>query len=399
MSERINVIGLGYIGLPTALILSKNGFKVHGVDSNEDVVESLLSAEVHIKEDGLESILKDSLSCEKLTVSSSPQKADIFIITVPTPIDNDKKPDVSFVMQAIRDISKYLEPGNLVIIESTCPVGTTHDIYDYLTKLGIDANKIEIAYCPERVLPGKIIYELINNDRLVGGIRNKSNELAANFFRKFIKGDVVTTSSEIAEMAKLAENSFRDVNIAFANELSIICENSNIDVWELIKLTNLHPRVNILNPSVGVGGHCIAVDPWFIVDSDKENSKLIKQARTVNLNKTKWVVEKVIEEVNEFKNQFGKTPNVCCLGLAYKPDIDDLRESPALQIYQILSESFESVSAVEPNLKDNNNVKLISIEEAKESADLILILVPHKEFYNFSADAKILNFCSPGTYQ
>lgn len=398
MTETINVIGLGYIGLPTALILAKNGFKVHGVDSNQDVIDSLLSAKVHIKEDGLEPILKDSLNRKNLTVSSSSQNADIFIITVPTPINNKKQPDVSFVMQAIKDISKNLKPGNLIMIESTCPVGTTYEVYNYLKKLGVDADKIEIAYCPERVLPGKIIHELINNDRIVGGIKDSSTKLTKNFLNKFIKGDIVTTSSNVAEMAKLAENSFRDVNIAFANELSIICENLNIDVWELIKLTNLHPRVDILNPSVGVGGHCIAVDPWFIVNSDEENSKLIKQARIVNLNKTEWVIEKVINEANTFKNKFGRIPNLCCLGLAYKPDIDDLRESPALQIYQVLSKNFESVSAVDPNITPTDDIKLTSIEEAKETSDIFLLLVPHKEFSNLLVDAKILNFCSPGKH-
>jgi len=392
---------LGYIGLPTAAILADKGFMVFGVDVNAEVVETVNNGNIHIIEPGLEKLVRSSIESESLIASTKPKKSDIYLICVPTPFKSDSEiptPNIDYVMEAARSISSLLEPGNIVIIESTSPVGTTEKIAKLFEELGINIDEISIAYCPERVLPGKIIDELVHNDRIVGGINDQSSEHVANFYKKFIEGEVVKTSSKTAEMCKLSENSFRDLNIAFANELSILCDQHEIDVWELISLANHHPRVDILQPSAGVGGHCIAVDPWFIVSNDPENANIIKTAREVNNFKPKWIVNKTIIEVEDIRINKKIEPKIACLGLSFKPDIDDLRESPAIDIVNSLYDEGLDVVCVEPNIDFHSKFELTSLEDAMQ-CDLILILVKHKEFQNIELSnmieesSKILNFC------
>ena len=399
--EKVSVIGLGYIGLPTAAILSNKGFEVNGIDINPEIIKTINKGEIHIVEPGLKELVKSSLATESLTVSTEPSKSDIYLICVPTPFHENTEiptPNIDYVKDAVKSISNLLEPGNMVIIESTSPVGTTNEVAKILQESGININEISIAYCPERVLPGKIIEELIKNDRIIGGINDNSSERVAQFYKKFIEGNVIKTSSKTAEMCKLSENSFRDLNIAFANELSMICEKHDIDIWELIDLANHHPRVDILQPGAGVGGHCIAVDPWFIVSNDPVNAKIIRSAREVNNSKPIWVVNKVIKEVEKIRITKKTEPKVACLGLAFKPNIDDLRESPAIDIVQSLHDKNIDVVCVEPNIHSHQKFQLVSLEDAVK-CDLILILVKHKEFENYefskklSESSKILNFC------
>jgi UDP-N-acetyl-D-mannosaminuronic acid dehydrogenase len=399
--EKICVLGLGYIGLPTAAILSNRGFTVHGVDVNQEIVETINKGDIHIIEPGLNKLVKSSIEKGKLIASTVPKKSDIYLICVPTPFKSDTQiptPNIDYVLEAAKSISSLLEPGNIVIIESTSPVGTTEEIARTFREQNINTDDISIAYCPERVLPGKIINELIENDRIVGGINDKSSINAANFYKKFIEGDVIKTSSKTAEMCKLSENSFRDLNIAFANELSILCDRHDIDVWELIELANHHPRVEILQPGAGVGGHCIAVDPWFIVSNDPENAKIIKTAREINNYKPQWIVNKTLKEVEYIRINKKIEPKVACLGLSFKPDIDDLRESPAIDIVRSLYQKGLDVACVEPNINSHDEFNLTSLEDIMQY-DLILILVKHKEFdnvevfKNLKRSPKILNFC------
>lgn len=383
--QKVCVIGLGYIGLPTATLIANNGFKVYGMDPVERVVETIRRGEIHIVEPGLAAYVKKAVSSGNLHADLKPHEADVFILAVPTPFKGDKEPDLSFVESATREIAPYVKEGNLIILESTSPVGTTEKVRDWLFEERTDlvGKPVYFAHCPERVLPGKIVEELPHNDRIIGGIDEESTKKTVDFYGHFVTGALLPTDARTAEMAKLTENSFRDVNIAFANELSIICDKLGIDVWELIRLANRHPRVNILQPGPGVGGHCIAVDPWFIVDSAPRDARLIRVAREVNDSKPHVVMEKVYEAVRMTEN-----PKVACLGLAFKPDIDDLRESPSLRIAEKLAAgTLDELLVVEPNvhvlptsLANKKNVRLVSLEEAMREANIILLLVDHKEF-------------------
>ena len=372
------VMGLGYIGLPTASLLGTKGYNVVGVDVSQKVVDTINRGEIHIVEPDLDLLVKSAVNSGRLKASTEPVPADVFIIAVPTPFKENHKPDLSYVESATRAIAPHIKPGNLVILESTSPVGTTDDVVARILKEeGHDVtNDVYVAHCPERVLPGRILVELIQNDRIVGGTSPKATEAAAAFYEEFVNGDVLRTHAKTAELSKLAENSFRDVNIAFANELSIICDQEHIDVWELIALANRHPRVNILQPGPGVGGHCIAVDPWFIIDRAGDNAKLIRAAREVNDSKPQWVIDKVIEKASKFRR-----PIIACLGLAFKADVDDLRESPAHEIVKSLSaKNIADLLICEPNIKSHPEFELTPYNEAIEKADILLILVDHKEF-------------------
>ncbi|GAC91763.1 NDP-N-acetyl-D-galactosaminuronic acid dehydrogenase [Anoxybacillus flavithermus NBRC 109594] len=387
--KKVCVIGLGYIGLPTATVLANNGFEVHGVDINEKAVELINNGQVHIYEPDLDIMVKKAVESGNLKASVIPEKADVFIIAVPTPFKENHKPDLTYVEQATRSISPYLEPGNIVILESTSPVGTTEKVAEWILEeredLSIDENRenrIFVSHCPERVLPGKILKELIENNRIIGGINEESTKRTVGFYKSFVKGKILETNARTAELSKLAENAFRDVNIAFANELSMICDELNINVWELINLANHHPRVNILQPGPGVGGHCIAVDPWFIVDAAPETAKLIRTARMVNDSKPYFVIEKIKEATKNLKN-----PTIACLGLAFKANVDDLRESPAVKIVKELSAIYDqTIYVAEPHIEElpkdllELNVRLVKTEDAIEKADVVVLLVDHDYF-------------------
>ena len=395
--KSVSVYGLGYIGLPTASLIASKGFEVIGVDNNEKIVEGINLGNVHIFEPGLDDIVREAVSNGNLSASSEPVISDVHIMCVPTPflkISDDPSPDLSYVFDALKAIISVIKAGDLLIIESTCPVGTTIKIREEMIKEGIDADSIHIAYCPERVLPGNILSELVSNDRIVGSLRSESNKHFVEFYRTFVEGDILTTDSKTAELSKLTENSFRDVNIAIANELSMISDNFDIDVRELIDLANHHPRVNILSPGSGVGGHCIAVDPWFIVSGDNINTRLIRTAREINDYKPSWVVGKVLESIedNGLKN-----PLITCFGLSFKPNIDDLRESPSLVVFNELKKRGLRVNAVEPNISKAEGIELVSYQDAL-SSDIVLMLVSHDGFQEFLRENKdnlniIMDFC------
>ena len=391
--SRVVVMGLGYIGLPTASLIASRGIEVLGVDINPEIVKKINEGKVHISEPDLDGLVYKVVSKNLLKADTKPQEGDVFIITVPTPFKENKEPDLQYVRSAIEKILPYLEKGNLVIIESTCPVGTTEKMYSWIIQERRDLKEeIYMAYCPERVLPGKILYELEYNDRVIGGINPESSQKAAKFYKIFVRGELHLTNAKTAEMCKLVENAYRDVNIAFANELSIIADREGINVWELIDLANRHPRVNILKPGVGVGGHCIAVDPWFIITKHPDIAKLMRVAREVNLYKTQWVIEKIKKKLEEISPQDPKKPLIALLGLTYKPDVDDLRESPALYITKKLMEEGYHIVAVEPNIEFLEGVPLVSLEKAIEKAQLLVLLVPHREFVDLPNDKEILNF-------
>ena len=378
MQQSVCVLGLGYIGLPTASFLATKGCQVIGVDVSSDVVDTINRAEVHIVEPELDVLVRSAVHSGNLKAQTEPAAADVFFITVPTPVQDDRKPDLSYVRSASRAIAPFVEPGNLVILESTCPVGTTEDlVVETLIEEGVDVSDgVLVAHCPERVLPGRILTELVQNDRIVGGINDASTKAAASFYRQFVSGEVFETNARLAEMTKLTENTFRDVNIALANELSIICDRHDIDVWELVRLANRHPRVNILQPGPGVGGHCIAVDPWFVVASAPEQARLIRTAREVNDAKPEWVIDKVKTKADRFKQ-----PTIACLGLAFKADVDDLRQSPALDIVHGLQrDDVGRLLVCEPNIKSHDDFDLVPFGDAVANADIILLLVDHKEF-------------------
>lgn len=382
-NKSVCVIGLGYIGLPTAALLASNGYSVVGVDLNGFAVETINKGQVHIVEPDLDAFVRSAVAIGKLKAFTEPQAADVFIICVPTPFHEDRdipQPNIDYVLAATRSIASFIKPGNLVILESTSPVGTTEMVSTVLADFGIDVSKVSIAYCPERVLPGKIMTELIENDRVVGGLTIEATRLVAEFYKTFVRGEVLLTDSRTAEMCKLTENSFRDVNIAFANELSLICAKEGINVWSLIQLANRHPRVNILQPGAGVGGHCIAVDPWFIVARNPKNALLIRAAREVNNSKTSWAIDQIKNTATDAAARLGRKPRVACLGLAFKPDIDDLRESPAVLIAEALLNQGCDVVMVEPNIEHHNRFTLLSLEDALNSADVIAVLVKHRQF-------------------
>ena len=390
--KTVCVIGLGYIGLPTAALLANEDFDVHGVDIVQETVDTINRGEIHIVENDLEDFVKNAVQAKSLRASIKPEFSDIFIIAVPTPFKENFSPDLKYVIDATQSIAPYIKENNLIILESTSPLGTTQLVKSELQKMGIDTSKIYIAHCPERVLPGNIMKELIENDRIVGGVNNESTKVASKFYKQFVKGEILETDDRTAELAKLAENSFRDINIAYANELSIICDKFNINVWDLIRLTNKHPRVEILSPGSGVGGHCIAVDPWFIVSSDKEESKIIKLGRERNLEKTNWVIEKIQKKAKDFLVSKKRNPIIACFGLSFKPNIDDLRESPAIFIVNKLIESNHNVVVVEPNISSHNNLKLVDIDYALSNADINVFLVGHDQFKSLKV-CDALDFC------
>ena len=399
--KTVCIIGLGYIGLPTAALLANNGYHVVGVDINKKVISKINNGKSHIAEANLDKSLKLAISKGKFKALNKPQVSDVYMICVPTPFHTKSKipkPNIDHVLSAIRSIASFIKSEDLIILESTSPVGTTKKIREILTDCGTNLKGVHIAYCPERVLPGRIMIELVENDRVIGGLTPEATKKAANFYRSFVQGNILETDANTAEMCKLIENSFRDLNIAFANEISMICEKQGINVWDVIKLANRHPRVNILQPSVGVGGHCIAVDPWFIVSQDIKNTKLIRTAREVNDYKTKWVIEKIKYVANEYNLKTGNKPKIACLGLTFKPDIDDLRESRALKVAESLLIEGYKIFAVEPNIHSHRNLSLLNLSDAIEKSDIVCILVKHREFSKTSIKNKlkkcrILDFC------
>lgn len=392
-------MGLGYIGLPTAIIAAKEGgVDIVGVDINPSVVEQTNAGHLHIIEPGMEEMLQEVVKSGKLHASTTPEVSDAYFMVVPTPFKGNHEPDVSYVEAATHAVIPFLKEGDLYVIESTSPVGTTEQmskiIFDERPEL---KGKIFIAYCPERVLPGNVIYELVHNDRVIGGLDEASTKKAQEFYGQFVKGTLHPTNARTAEMCKLTENSSRDVQIAFANELSLICDKAGINVWDLINLANKHPRVNILLPGCGVGGHCIAVDPYFITADFPAESKLISAAREINNYKAFWCAEKVKNAMLEFELKHHRKPTVAMMGLAFKPDIDDLRESPAKQIVSKVMQSCNNadILVVEPNVKSHNVFKLTDYKEAYEKADIIVFLTAHKPFKTlpWSDDKVILDFC------
>jgi UDP-N-acetyl-D-mannosaminuronic acid dehydrogenase len=391
------LIGLGYIGLPTAIIAADNGIEVVGVDVNLHVVETINKGKIHIVEPGLADLAAKVVNNSWLKAQSEPESSDVFLIVVPTPFTGDHEPDTSYVEAATRNVIPFLKEGDLYIIESTSPVGTTENMAELIFSERPELkNKIYIAYCPERVLPGNIIYELVNNDRVIGGLNPESTEKAVEFYSKFVKGVCHKTNTRTAEMCKLTENSSRDVQIAFANELSIICDKAGINVWELIELANKHPRVNILQPGSGVGGHCIAVDPYFITSAFPMESQIIGKARELNNYKAFWCAEKTQTAIKNFELEHGREPVVALMGLAFKPNIDDLRESPAKYIATKVMQGHNNADflIVEPNIDDHKVFKLTDYKEAYDKADIIAILVAHNQFKElpWSDDKVILDF-------
>lgn len=383
VNKTVCVVGLGYIGLPTAALLATNGYQIVGVDLNTHAVDTINKGQIHIVEPDLDAYVRSSVAAGKLKACAKPEQADIYMICVPTPFHEGgdiPQPNIDYVLAATRSIAHLVTPGDLVILESTSPVGTTQKMGEVLQEAGVDLSSVHLAYCPERVLPGKIMIELVENDRIVGGLTPEATKLASNFYRTFVRGEVLETDASTAEMCKLTENSYRDVNIAFANELSLLCAKVGIDVWRLIELANRHPRVNILQPGAGVGGHCIAVDPWFIVARDPKNARLIRTAREVNNYKMEWVINQIKIAVADASARTGGKPKVACLGLAFKPDIDDLRESPALHIALRLQANGYDIVVVEPNISDHNGLSLVDLEEALATSDVLAVLVKHKQF-------------------
>ena len=390
------MVGLGYIGLPTAALIASRGLHVTGVDVHQHVVDTINKGQIHIVEPDLDGLVHHVVHKSFLKATLTPETADVYLIAVPTPFKDNYVPDVSYVLAAVSKITPTLEKGALVILESTSPVGTTRLIEKQIYK---DRPELEghifIAYCPERVLPGNILYELKHNDRAIGGINKISTQKAIDFYKYFVVGTLHPTNAKTAEMVKLVENASRDNQIAFANELSIICDKAGINVWNMIALANKHPRVNILNPGTGVGGHCIAVDPWFIVSEFPEESGLIKKSRETNNYKTQWVLEKIKNKALGFKVENSRDAVIACMGLAFKPDIDDLRESPALLVAQSLKEASFTTLNVEPNLHESHAIEITDTAHAIKSADIIVFLVSHSGFKSLELpeDKIILDFC------
>ncbi|WP_445766369.1 UDP-N-acetyl-D-mannosamine dehydrogenase [Rheinheimera sp.] len=389
--SRVSVIGLGYIGLPTAAVIASRGVEVLGIDVSEHAVNTINQGKIHIVEPDLDMLVQAAVTTGKLTASLKPEPAEAFMIAVPTPFKDNKSPDLSYIRAAVESIAPLISKGNLIVLESTSPVGTTDQISAWLAELrpdllmphqDPDKADVYIAHCPERVLPGRVLQELVSNDRIIGGITERCAARAVELYHLFIRGECLLTNARTAEMAKLTENSFRDVNIAFANELSMICDHLKINVWELIKLANRHPRVNILLPGPGVGGHCIAVDPWFIVDSAPEQAQIIRKAREINDSKPHYVADKIKQAADQFKK-----PVIACLGLAFKADIDDLRESPALDIaMSLIRDNVGEILLVEPNIKQlpakyaEHAGRLTPLPQALERANVLVVLVDHKQF-------------------
>ncbi|MGL4860271.1 MAG: UDP-N-acetyl-D-mannosamine dehydrogenase [Enterobacteriaceae bacterium] len=405
----ISVVGLGYIGLPTAAAFASARKKVIGVDVNQHAVETINRGEIHIVEPDLDIAVSEAVAQGYLQAVTTPLPADAFLIAVPTPFKGEHQPDLSYVEAAARAVAKVLQKGNLLILESTSPVGTTEQMAQWLAQERPDLTfpqqageqaDIQIAYCPERVLPGKVMVELLKNDRVIGGMTPRCSARASELYKLFLQGECVVTNARTAELCKLTENSFRDVNIAFANELSLICDQQKINVWELIRLANRHPRVDILQPGAGVGGHCIAVDPWFIVAQSPQQARMIRLAREINDGKPLWVIDKVKSALAECLTESGKRADevtIACLGLSFKPDIDDLRESPAMSITKQLSQWHKGRTlVVEPNIEQlptslhndslKDKVQLVSLESALSQADVLVLLVDHQQFKQVPAE-------------
>lgn len=391
-------MGLGYIGLPTSIIAAKHGVRIVGVDINSQVVEKTNAGELHIIEPGMGDLLREVVDKGLLHASTEPEESDAYFIVVPTPFKGNHEPDISYVEAATRAVIPFLKSGDLFVIESTSPVGTTETMTEIIyTERPELKDKLYIAYCPERVLPGNVIYELVHNDRVIGGINPESTDKAIEFYSQFVQGTLHKTNARTAEMCKLTENSSRDVQIAFANELSIICDKAGINVWELINLANKHPRVNILQPGCGVGGHCIAVDPYFITADFPAESKLIATSREINNYKSFWCVEKVKNAMLQFELHKHRKPVVAMMGLAFKPNIDDLRESPAKYIVSKVLQGCNNadILVVEPNIKEHHVFKLTDYQEAYNRADIVVFLVAHEPFKTLPLDESkvILDFC------
>lgn len=402
MSMKACFMGLGYIGLPTSIIAAKHGVQVLGVDINPKVVDMTNQGRLHIIEPGLEDMLQEVVAAGTFRAALRPEESDAYFMVVPTPFKGNHEPDISYVEAATKAVLPILKEGDLYVIESTSPVGTTEKMRDliYAERPELEG-KIYIAYCPERVLPGNVIYELVHNDRVIGGIDEASTDKAIEFYSQFVTGKLHKTNSKTAEMCKLTENSSRDVQIAFANELSLICDKAGINVWELIELANKHPRVTILQPGCGVGGHCIAVDPYFITSDFPMESKIISAAREINNYKSFWCAEKIQNEMLRFELEHHRKPWVALMGLAFKPNIDDLRESPAKSIVNKVMQGSNNaqILVVEPNVPEHNVFKLTGYKEAYEKADIVAFLVNHREFaqLDYRDDVKVMDFC--GTFK
>lgn len=399
MQSKVTTLGLGYIGLPTSALIASHGIYVHGVDISQSVVDTINAGKIHIVEPDLEQAVASAVASGYLRADIKPVVADTYLIVVPTPFKGGShEPDISYIQAATEAILPLLKNGDLYIIESTSPVGTTERMRDFIfSKRPELKGKLCIAYCPERVLPGNVMYELVHNDRVIGGVDDASTEKAVSFYQKFVKGELHQTNARTAEMCKLVENSSRDVQIAFANELSLICDKANIDVWDLIRLANKHPRVNILQPGSGVGGHCIAVDPYFITSEFPMESQIIGKAREINNYKAFWCAEKIKNTIQVFELKHNRVPAIALMGLAFKPNIDDLRQSPAIYIAQkVLQEANdETYFIVEPNIYNHPYYKITPVEDAVEKADIIVFLVAHAEFKQLviSEEKTILDFC------
>jgi UDP-N-acetyl-D-mannosaminuronic acid dehydrogenase len=397
-NQKVVTVGLGYIGLPTSALIANNGISVHGVDVNQKVVDTINAGKIHIVEPSLDEAVAKAVTAGFLKADTKPVEADVYLIVVPTPFKAKNEPDISFVQAATKAVLPLLKEGDLYIIESTSPIGTTEKMMNFIfTERPELKGKIHLAYCPERVLPGNVMYELVHNDRVIGGVDEASTQKSIDFYSQFVKGELHATNARTAEMCKLTENSSRDVQIAFANELSLICAKADINVWDLIKLANKHPRVNILQPGCGVGGHCIAVDPYFIVADYPMESKIIASAREVNNYKSFWCAEQVKTAKLEFQIKHGRKPSVAIMGLAFKPNIDDLRESPAKYIAQkVLQDAQdEQYYIVEPNIEDHHVFKITNYKDAADKADIVVFLVAHNEFKNLqiSEEKIVLDFC------
>ena len=398
MNPEVVTIGLGYIGLPTSALIASHGTNVLGVDINQSVVDTINQGKIHIVEPDLDAIVSKAVSDGFLIAATKPSAAEVYLIVVPTPFKGNHEPDISFVEAATKGVIPLLKKGDLYIIESTSPIGTTEKMQKLIFESRPELEGyIHIAYCPERVLPGNVMHELVENDRVIGGVDEASTQKAIAFYSKYVKGQLHGTNARTAEMCKLVENSSRDVQIAFANELSLICDKADINVWELIELANKHPRVNILQPGCGVGGHCIAVDPYFIVSDYPMESKIIGTAREVNNYKSFWCAEKIQNEKLQFELKHGRKPKTALMGLAFKPNIDDLRESPAKYITQkvLQNSNNEEYFIVEPNIESHSVYKLTEYQDAINKADIIVYLVAHNEFKSQiqHKDKIILNFC------
>ena len=396
--DKVVTIGLGYIGLPTSALIAQNGIHVHGVDINQNIVDIINRGKIHIVEPSLDVAVEESVKKGFLKASTKPVSAEVYLIVVPTPFKGNHEPDISYIEAATNAILPLLKEDDLYIIESTSPIGTTEKMMGLIYSMRPDLkDKLNIAYCPERVLPGNVMYELVYNDRVIGGVDEKSSKKAINFYKQFVKGKLHPTNARTAELCKLTENSSRDVQIAFANELSLICDKADINVWELINLANKHPRVNILQPGCGVGGHCIAVDPYFIVSDYPMESKIIGTAREVNNYKSFWCAEKIQNEKLKFELNHGRKPSIALMGLAFKPNIDDLRESPAKYIVQkvLQNDNNGEYFIVEPNINDHKVFKLTNFNKAINKADIIVYLVAHKEFkeLKIKSEKTVLDFC------